>query len=382
MDIITIITIIFWVSLFLIFWTYFGYLLILGLLSLFFTKKVNRQDYYPEVSLIITAYNEEKRIKQKIENTLALSYPKEKLDIIVVSDGSTDRTEEIISQFQSRGVRLHSIPSRHGKHYGQNEGIKIAKYDILVFTDAATFLENNAIEKISRNFADSKIGCVSGFDKIKGDDNNIQGEGAYVKYEMILRTLESAVDSLIGVSGSFFAIRKHLCNNWPIHLSSDFFTPIITYMNGFRIILEKEAIGYYEVLQQPEKEFIRKVRTIVHGMSVFFKFRRIANPFRYGTYSIQVLTHKLSRWLVPIYLIMFFLSNLLLINQHLIFIAVFIAQVVFYALALFASLNKKLKDTIFFKIPLFFVMVNYSILVAWYYFFRGERFIVWKPTER
>jgi len=377
-----IIQIIFWVSFFLIFWTYFGYLMTLKIVSLFYSRKAKKQEYFPDVSLIITVYNEEKNIRQKIENSLSLNFPKDKLEIIIVSDGSTDKTIDIVKSYQDKGVKLVTIPARHGKHYGQGKGIMMAKNDIVILSDATTFLKDDAVKKIVRNFADPKIGCVSGLDEIQNVDPNIQGEGAYVKYEMKLRSLESTVNSLVGVSGSFFAVRKHLCQNWIDDLSSDFYMPIFAHMNGYRTVLEKEAIGYYEILNEQQKEFSRKVRTVVHGMEVLSQFKGILNPFKYGLYACQMLSHKLSRWLVPLYLIFLFWTNLLLINQNTFFVITLALQIIFYMFAIFAYLIKSLKKILFFRIPLFFIMVNYSIVVAWHNYFIGKDFVSWEPTKR
>jgi cellulose synthase/poly-beta-1,6-N-acetylglucosamine synthase-like glycosyltransferase len=351
-------------------------------ISVFHGKKVKKEAYFPDVSLIITAFNEENNIRQKIENCFSLAYPEDRLEIIVVSDGSTDGTEGIVSSYKDRGVILLALPERQGKHYGQGEGIKIAKSELLVLSDATTFLKSDAIEKIIENFADPEIGCVSGLDEIKSGRSNSEGEGFYVKYEMKLRSLESSANSLIGVSGSFFAVRKHLCENWIGSMSSDFYLPIIAYKNGYRTVLENTATGYYEILHDPRNEFARKVRTVVHGMEVLFHFKEILNPLKYGFFAVQMISHKLSRWLVPLYLIFFFLMNLSLVNKGDFYLLAMVGQLVFYSLALAGHLVPELKESIIFKIPLFFVMVNYSIIVSWYNFFLGKKFITWEPTKR
>lgn len=377
-----IIKIIFWSSLLLIFWTYFGYFILLKIISLFYQRKTVQEDTTPAISLIITAYNEEARINKKLDNTLSLDYPPQNLEIIVVSDGSTDRTEEIVRTYVNRGVKLLSIPERHGKHYSQGRGIQMAQNEIVILTDATTFLKEDALKKIVRNFADPRIGCVSGEDRIETADGGTDGEGIYVKYEMKLRALESRVGSLVGVSGCFFAMRKSLSVEWIDDMSSDFYTPIIAYLHGYRAVLESEAIGYYTVLKKPEKEFERKVRTVVHGFEVLFKFKKILNPLKYGTYSLQMLSHKLDRWLVPFWLIFLLFMNILLIDQGL-FYQIFLAgQAVFYLLALTAYLIPGIQNIIIFKIPLFFVMVNLSILLAWHYYLNGRKFVTWESTKR
>jgi len=376
------VTFLFWLSLFLLLWTYFGYFALLWVLSKFPKREYEDDNEMPEVTLIITAYNEEARIKEKLENTLALSYPRGKMEIIVVSDGSTDRTEEIVRNFHKQGIQLLAIPERHGKHYGQHRGFELAKNDILIFTDATTFLPCDAAEKIVRNFADSRVGAVSSMDKIKSTGSNSSGEGAYVRYEMRLRYLESRVCSLVGVSGCFFAVRKHICEGWVDEMSSDFFIPILAYMKGQRTVLESEAIGYYDVLSDPKSEFIRKVRTVLHGFEVFFKFKNILNPFKYGFYSFQLLNHKLSRWLVPLYLILILWTNFLLVDYGNVYLGMFVLQSIFYMLALAAWFINRLKNVFIFKYPFFFVMVNYSILMAWHNYLTGKKIIQWEPTKR
>ena len=374
--------VLFWGSLLLVFWAYFGYFLALKSISLFFTRKIAKADYFPGVSLLITAHNEEKRIEEKIKNTLALNYPKDKMQIIVISDGSTDRTVEIAGSFREMGVELLEIPTRHGKHYGQGEGIKIARNDIVVLTDATTFLETNSLKNIVANFADRTVGCVSGLDMIQNSHNGPSGEGAYVKYEMKLRDLESQVGSLVGASGSFYALRKSLAGIWYPDMSNDFYLPIIARMNNYRTILDKTAVGYYNIIEDPQREFQRKVRTVVHGIDVLVKFRSILNPFRYGFFAFQMASHKLFRWLVPFALILIFCSNLFLYKDSPFYLTMLVCQLLFYLLTVSAYFIRSLQHKVLFKVPYFFVMANYSILVAWIDFLKGERYITWQATER
>lgn len=372
----------FWLAMFLIFWTYFGYFFLLWILSFFYSRESKKDEFTPRVSLIIAVHNEEKRIREKLENSMSLSYPKDKLEIIVVSDASNDRTEEIVGSFKEKGIQSISIPKRKGKHYAQKRGIEMATGEIMVLTDATTFLRGDAIKKIVRNFSDTSIGCVSGRDRVKSPGSPLQGEGFYVRYEMKLRALESRLGSLVGASGSLYAVRKSLCQRWYSEFPSDFYLPIISYMNGHRAVLEPEAIGYYEVLTDPQKEFQRKVRTVVRGLGVLFKFKEIMNPFKYGTYSFQMISHKLCRWLVPLELMLLFVLNFLLFDQGIFFKIFFVCQVLFYLLASTAFLVRRLQDIMLFKIPFFFVVVNLALLVAWYYFLIDKRFVIWEPTKR
>lgn len=373
---------IFCIAAFLIIWTYFGYYAILKVLSLQFSRKQIREDYFPEITFIITANNEEKNIDRKIENTFDQEYPKEKLNIIIVSDGSTDRTEEIIKSYEPKGVRLIAIPERHGKHYGQVLGIEEAATDIVVLSDATTFIDKDAVKNIVRNFADPKVGCVSSTDKPELKKGNTSAEGAYVKYEMKLRCLESKVGSLVGASGSFYALRKNLHDKFYADMSLDFYIPILTRMRGYRTVMDLDAIGYYKTLKKPGGEFTRKVRTIVHGIDVLFFFKEILNPFKYGFFAFQIFSHKLCRWLVPFNLILLFSTNLLLLDNGAFYKLLFILQIMLYTVALLAHLIPNLQKPILFRIPHFFVMTNLSILISWYKYLSGRRYVIWEPTKR
>ena len=372
----------FWLSALMVFWTYFGYFLTLKLVSLMYTHRVDRREFYPPITMVITGYNEEKRIRQKLENTLELDYPKDKLEIIVVSDASTDRTEEIVREFEDRGIKLLRIEERHGKHYGQGRGIRMARNDLIVCSDVTTFLPPGAVARIISNFNDPTVGAVSSRDQVTTEDGQIEGEGAYVRYEMALRDLESKVGSLVGLSGSFFAVRKQLTTEWIDNMSSDFYTPIVTWKNGFRAIADPEAVGLYRVQRNPQKEFERKVRTVVHGLEVLFRFSYILNPFKYGRFSLQIISHKLMRWLVPFCLIILFGLNTLLVDQGAVYRLTMALQLAFYILVSLGLLFEKLQAKTAFKIPVFFVMVNLSILVAWYKYLTGQEYVVWDATKR
>lgn len=378
----TLLQLIFWIVCFTLFWTYFGYYIFLRVYSIFASKPVKRDDITPSVSLIITAYNEESRIAEKIENSLSLDYPNDKLDIIVVSDGSNDDTTEIVSRYAGKGIKLIDIPERIGKHNAQERGIKQARSEIIVFTDAATQLEADAVRKIVRSFSDPGIGCVSGMDRIDVCGHPSRGEGIYINYEMRLRALESKVSSLIGLSGSFFAVRREICETWFGHLSSDFYMPIVAYMKGYRSVLDCDAIGSYSVKIETEKEFERKVRTVVHGLNVTFHFRSIMNPFKYGLYSIQMVSHKLFRWLAPFFLILCLALNFALAGAGLLYQIILAFQILSSLAAAAALAIRGLEHNRFFRIPSFFTMVNLSILVAWVKFIGGERYITWERTER
>jgi cellulose synthase/poly-beta-1,6-N-acetylglucosamine synthase-like glycosyltransferase len=363
-----------------IFYAYFGYPLFLKLVSFFKKKDVKRAEITPLVSYIITASNEEKRIKEKIENTLKLNYPKDKLEVIVASDGSTDKTNEIVQSYAAQNVILHLVKERKGKENAQSEAVKIAKGEIFVFSDVATILKEDAIQQIVSNFADSSVGCVSSTDKVIDSHGSVGSEGGYVKYEMWLRKLEMQVNSLVGLSGSFFAARREVCMDFAPNMQSDFRTLLSSIKLGLRGVIDENAVGYYKDLADQKKEFDRKVRTVIRGLVVFFSHLHLLNIFKYGFFSFQLFSHKLMRWLVPWFMILVFVLNLLLIKEHIVYTSIFIMQVLFYFLALVGFLFST-KSTII-NIPKFFIMANYSILIAWLRFFSGEKMTMWVPSQR
>lgn len=377
-----IVYIIFIISLLGILHAYLGYPVSLYLLSIHHTLVVKNQSFYPRVTFIITAYNEEAQIENKIRNTLALQYLKEALEILVVSDGSTDGTNAIVQNFAPQGVKLLALETRAGKEHAQKRAIEIASGEVLVFSDVATFLEPSGLEQIVSNFADSSIGCVSSEDRLQSKKDGSSGEDLYVKYEMWLRLLESKVSSLVGLSGSFFAARKEVFNDFSGDMQSDFRTVLNSIKLGLRGVSDPEAIGYYIDVCEGSKEFHRKIRTIIRGLAVFFNNTEFLNPFVYGLFAYQYFCHKLLRWSVPFLLISLFISNVILAISSQMMFVVLILHILFYASAVTGWLKPSLKRMIFVKIPCYFSIVNISILIAWIRYLRGERIVMWQPTTR
>ena len=410
----------FWLSLFLVFYAYFGYALVLLFIDAyrrFFSgyKQANyshaqQEQELPSLSFIVTAYNEEGRIKQKLENSLSQHYPREKLEIVVASDCSEDNTDSIVSSYADRGVGLVRAPERKGKEHAQMHAVRAATGEILVFSDVATILEPNALQQIAGNFRNPEIGCVSSEDRFIDRRGTVSGEGLYVKYEMFIRNLESRVNTLVGLSGSFFAARREVCRDWAPDLQSDFNTLLNSVKMGFKGVSDPKSIGYYKDITDERKEFQRKVRTVLRGITVLMRNWRLLNPFRQGLFGWQLLSHKLLRWLVPFFLLLAFFSNLALLGSGVLYNLLFGVQVLFYSAALVyflqwkkdrqgqslfkqeetgfpekksdlgASLKKIYRQTT--RIAFYFVSVNASILIAWIKFIFGERTTLWEPSQR
>jgi cellulose synthase/poly-beta-1,6-N-acetylglucosamine synthase-like glycosyltransferase len=324
--------IIFVTAFFIVFFSYLGYPVSLFIIGLFRGRTIRGSAGTHSVKIIITVYNEVKRIRSKIENTLGFEYPKDKLRIIVVSDGSTDGTDKVVGEYEALGVEMIALPERIGKEAAQKIGIEHARGDLLIFTDAATILDPGSLKQIASNFNDPSIGCVSSEDRIIGEDGKLAGEGLYVRYEMWLRRLESKINSVVGLSGSFFAARREVCEAFSDDMQSDFRTVLETVRAGLRAISDPLVVGHYRNVADEKREFKRKVRTVLRGLTVFFAHIDFLNITKYGLFSYQLFCHKLLRWLVPFLLCLILMTNAILAYWDSLFSLIMAIQMIFYAL--------------------------------------------------
>jgi glycosyltransferase involved in cell wall biosynthesis len=367
----------FWISVALVVYAYAGYPCALMALTVFRDRPVRKSRITPRVTFVIAAHNEEQRIAEKIDNTLRQDYPASLMEIIVASDCSTDRTDDIV---RSYGRRLWLVRSRErrGKEAAQQLAVRTAVGQILIFSDCATALPPDAVSQIVMNFADPSVGCVSSVDCVVDAGGKPSGEGAYVRYEMWLRGLESRVNTLVGLSGSFFAARRDVCRRWTADRQSDFSTLLNAVQLGLRGVQDAGSHGIYRNISDDRREFQRKVRTVVRGLSVLERNGAMLNPFRYGLFAWQLASHKLCRWLVPFGMIGAAVANVWLLSDSAFYAAVFAAQCAFY-LAAAAGIRTGAAAL---KVPTFLVVANFGVLVAWLRFARGERIASWTPSER
>ena len=373
---------VFWGGIAFILYAYAGYPLILSALSMVRNRPVLKGNIRPTVAFIITAYNEERRIAGKLQNSLELDYPRDRLDIVVASDCSTDGTDNIVRGYAGMGIRLIRAEERKGKEAAQKLAVSETSGEILVFSDTATTLSKDAITNIVKPFNDPSVGCVSSVDRFIDDAGKVSGEGAYVRYEMLLRRLESRVNTLVGLSGSFFAARRRVCSPWAEDLQSDFNTLLNSMRQGLRGVSDPDSIGYYKNLTDETKEYQRKVRTVLRGIAVLMRSLPMLNPMKHGLFAWQLFSHKLCRWLVPFALIAIFVSNALLAIDSYAYRVLLTAQLAFYAFGIFYHWFKWMPDKGLLRLPSFFVVVNLSILDAWYRYFRGDRIFRWEPSKR
>jgi cellulose synthase/poly-beta-1,6-N-acetylglucosamine synthase-like glycosyltransferase len=293
-----------WVSVIIIGLVTFGYPIVLAVATPLIGRRRHCADAEPTVTLVIAAHNEEKCLAAKIENSLALDYPRDRLEIVVASDGSTDRTAVIAQSFATRGVILREFP-RIGKTGMQNQISRTAKGDILVFSDANAVYRPNSIRKLVRNFADPTVACVSGqlVYEVQGQGAG-DGEGSYWNYEKFMKRHESELSSLIGVNGSIYAVRRADYIEIDGDLISDLVEPLALVRAGKRVVYEPEAISVEEASTSYSVEFRRKVRILTRSIKGLIHMRELLNPLRFGVFALQLLLHKLLRYVVPYLLVL------------------------------------------------------------------------------
>lgn len=373
--------VVFWLSLFGAVYSYFLYPLLLLAMPRRAANPV-ADTPLPRLTLIITAHNEAQRIRQKLENTLAIDYPTDLIEILVASDGSTDATNAIVGEFADKGVKLVHVQERKGKENAQLAAIQAARGEILIFSDVATQIPPEALRKLVAAFRDPRVGALSSEDRFISEDGKVAGEGAYVKYEMWLRSLESRVHSLVGLSGSFFAARKDVCAQWDISVPSDFNTALNCVTQGYIAVSAPDVLGYYPNLKDDSKEYQRKLRTVIRGMAAIVRKPVVLNPFRLGFFAVEVISHKLMRWLVPWFMLALFVSSLFMYDEGAIYALLLYAQLAFYLAAAAGWLLPAIRDHALFKLPFFFLQVNLAIAHAGMQFVGGKRITMWEPSKR
>lgn len=355
---------------------YAGYPLLLQLLRRLSPRPVARRAIAPPLSILITVYNGEREIERKLERTLALDYPGER-EVIVASDGSSDATDEIALSFKERGVRLVRNPERGGKESAQARAIPEARGEILVFTDTSAELAPDALREIVQPFADPSVGCVSSEDVVDPQ----QGEGAYVRFEMALRRLESEASTLIGLSGSCFAARRELCSPWPTDLASDFRMGSEAASRGLRAVSEPGARVEIPVTARRGGEWPRKVRTFRRGIAVLGAYRHLLHP-RHGRAAFSLWGHKVARFTSPFALLSLFALCALAAPESALAAGLFAAQLAAHLLGAAALRFPALERRAVPRLLGFFLLVNAAVLRAWIHHLGGERAVLWEPTRR
>lgn len=382
--------IIFWGSFFAIGYAYLGYPALIWILTRFIKHKTSEriggnEESLPPVTLLISAYNEEKVIGEKIHNALSLDYPTDLLEIVVVSDGSSDQTPQIVSKFTDRGVVLRHYEGRIGKTACLNRAVPLAKGSLIVFSDANSNYDKGSLKALVRPFQDSTIGFVTGWTRYgSGEDMAVADSlGFYSKLELVTKEMESRIGSCVGADGAIFAIHKDLYIPLQDYDINDFVIPLTIIKQGYRGVLARKAVCSEKDAGGTKEEFQRQVRITNRTIRAIINHRQLLNPFRFGFFSIELFSHKLCKFLVPIFMIGLFASNLVLISRNSFFIMVMMAQLLFYSGSFISGQVSCFPLSLrVIKASNAFILVNMAILVAWVKYLQGETYTTWFPTQR
>lgn len=378
---------IFWLSIAFLFYAYGGFALLVGLVGLVQRRGVRKLPITPSVSLIIAAYNEEKVIAERLDNALAMDYPRERLQILVASDGSSDRTEDIVASYASKGVLLLSLP-RRGKIQTLNAAVARATGKILVFTDANIMCRADTLRELVANFADPSVGGVAGHTAYTLDpdsESSSYGERLYWRYDTWLKKLESQTGSIVSAHGGLYAIRRVLFRPIPDGaVTDDFAISTSVIAHGYRLVFEPNALATEVAVPEAQREFRRRVRLMTRGLRGVFLRRRLLNPRKYGFYSVVLASHKLARRLVPVSLAILGVASLAAWSQGPLYQAAVLAQAFFYGMATVGYLlrRSRMGRLRLLYIPFYYCMANVACSVAWVHALRGRRIEVWQPQRQ
>ncbi|WP_207425566.1 glycosyltransferase family 2 protein [Pedobacter sp. SYSU D00535] len=387
--------VIFWLSIFIIFYTFLGYgIFLFALVKLRRIFKGRRvpptvdEEQLPSCTLVVAAYNEEGFIREKIANTLALNYPPSKLELLFVTDGSNDKTPDIISEYPQ--IRLMHKPERNGKIAAVHRAVNEITSDVIVFTDANTFLNKDALINICRHYADEKVGAVAGEKRVLADeqaDASAAGEGFYWKYESTLKKWDSELYSVVGAAGELFSVRRNLYK--PVSkdaILDDFMISMLIAKQGYRIVYEPEAYATETASEDVSEELKRKVRIAAGGIQSIIWLKSLLNIFKYPMLSFQYISHRVLRWTVtPFLLILVLILNVLIAAKTTtwFYILLLAGQVLFYGLAFVGYIfeKKQLRIKVLF-IPYYFCVMNYAVIAGINRYFRKQQSSAWEKAKR
>ncbi|HEY8933913.1 MAG TPA: glycosyltransferase family 2 protein [Cyclobacteriaceae bacterium] len=381
---------IFWVSLFIVLYTYIGYGIIIFLLSKVKKHPITEagENYdWPATTLVIAAYNEEGFIEEKIKNTLALDYPAGKLSILIVTDGSTDNTASLVAKHSE--IKHYHSDERKGKIHAVNRIMKFVETPTVIFCDANTYLNKESIKNIMRHYQDPSVGGVAGEKRIfKKEEDNASGagEGMYWKYESFLKRKDSEVYSVVGAAGELFSVRTNLFEQPGENIIiEDFYISLKITMKGYRFVYEPDAYATETASASVSEEWKRKVRISAGGFQAIVKLKALLNPVKYGLLSFQYVSHRVLRWtLAPLALLLILVSNIILAwNGSVFYSFILVMQIVFYTVAFIGHLNQDKKIAIKgFFVPYYFTVMNVSVYAGFMRYLKGSQSAIWEKAKR
>ena len=376
----------FWISLFLIFYTYLGYGIVL-----FFMIKIKRifkgkpvlpsNDNLPSLTIIVAAYNEQDFIEQKIQNTLSLEYPADKIEYIF------DNTPDIVRKYPQ--IKLLHSPERRGKIAAMHRTMHEVSTEIVVFTDANTFLNHKALINIARHYSDPRVGAVSGEKRVQIDEtaDATAGEGMYWKYESKLKTWDSEMYSVVGAAGELFSIKTNIYQAVPPNaIIDDFMISMLIAKKGYRIIYEPEAYASENTSENVKEELKRKIRIAAGGLQSIIWLKDLLLPIEFPLLSFQYISHRVLRWTItPFLMIIAFVVNCILVysTPTLLFSVILLAQISFYGMSLLGWYfeSRQVKVKILF-IPFYFCMMNYAVIAGIFRYLKGNQSVIWEKAGR
>ena len=351
--------------------------MLLKLLKPFYNLEIMSRDEICSVTIIISAHNEAEVIGKKIENSLGLEYPDSELEIIVVSDGSTDSTDEIVKQYADRDVVLISSEIRRGKTAGLNTALKRAKGEIVIFTDADSMFPPDTVKKFSEFFSDDSVGLVTGSTSylLQGEEGMAHSTGIYTKLEKLIKHLETSSGSCVGADGAIFAIRKSLYSPLRDDDINDLVIPLNVIRSGKRVVIRDDLICLEPPSTDEKSAFFRQARITNRTLRALFRNLDLLNFIKFKNFSFKLFSHKFIRLSTPLFMLALIPLNLFLLKEGNPFYYFLIGQLTFYGLAIAGN-----------KIELFktfnhFVLVQIAILYGWYLYLKGENIVTWNPRN-
>lgn len=375
---------IFYISLFFIFYIYAGYPLLALILGAIINRRVKSTENEPVITILIAAYNEEESIGATVRNKLALDYPEEKLEIIVISDGSADKTDEIVNAVEDPRVRLIRQEPRAGKTSALNMAIPQAKGEILVFSDANSIYAPETLRLLASNFNDPEVGYVTGKMIYADPDGTPIGSGcsAYMSYENILRDIETRIGSVVGVDGGIDAVRARLYRPMKADQLPDFVLPLMVVEQGYRVVYEPRALLWEASLKEAADEYRMRVRVSLRAFWALFDMKILLLPRLNPLFAWQLWSHKVLRYLCFIFLAAAYVANGILIDNTLFFSIFFLIQNACYLAALTAPMIERLGiSSGLFSFARYFLLLNVASAHAFFKFLMGKKQVMWTPRK-
>lgn len=364
--------------------TYFLYPTILAIVDrLGSTNRQERPTELPTVSLVVAAYNEADVIAQKIDNSLTLDYPSEKLEIIVFSDASSDRTDEIVRSYAEKGVRLVRVEGRVGKTECQNVVAEQVESEIIVFSDANSMYEPDAIRELVQAF-EPGVGCAVG-ELRYGDASGVEGESVYWRYERLIKRFESRLGSVVTGNGSIYAVRASAYVPLARDAISDFAEPLSLIENGHRVTYVPSAIAWEHTSEAVESELSRRIRIVTRSWNTLADHKGLLNPFRYPLFAFKLLSHKVLRWLSPVFLVGVLVTSVALAAiVSPLYLALLAFQVIFYCCAVIGAVGDRFgwQTHQVFHVPYYFVVSNYGMGRALVNALNRRNIVTWETENR